>query len=65
MPADAIAGDPPEYVEALLRFTIRNVALVAPTQQMLDHWPRSDLTDVIRETRVPPPATACVVDQLR
>jgi nicotinamidase-related amidase len=38
VPSDAIAGDPPEYVEALLRYTIRNVALVAPTQQVLDHW---------------------------
>lgn len=38
VPSDAIAGDPPEYVEALLRYTIRNVALVAPTQQILDHW---------------------------
>ncbi len=38
VPTDAIAGDPPEYVEALLRFTIRNVALVAPTQQILEHW---------------------------
>ncbi len=38
VPSDAIAGDPPEYVEALLKYTIRNVALVAPTQQILDHW---------------------------
>lgn len=38
VPSDAIAGDPPEYVEALLKYTIRNVALVAPTQQILDYW---------------------------
>ena len=38
VPSDAIAGDPPEYVEALLKYTIRNVALVAPTQQILDQW---------------------------
>jgi nicotinamidase-related amidase len=38
VPSDAIAGDPPEYVEWLLRYTVRNVALVAPTAQILDHW---------------------------
>lgn len=38
VPSDAIAGDPPDYVEALLKYTIRNVALVAPTQQILDTW---------------------------
>ncbi len=38
VPSDAIAGDPSEYVAALLRYTIRNVALVAPTQQILEHW---------------------------
>jgi nicotinamidase-related amidase len=38
VPSDAIAGDPPEYVEQLLKYTIRNVALVAPTRQILDHW---------------------------
>ena len=38
MPSDCIAGDPPEYVEQLLRYTIRNVAFVAPVQGILDHW---------------------------
>ena len=38
VPSDAIAGDPPDYVEALLRYTIRNVALVVPTQRILDVW---------------------------
>jgi nicotinamidase-related amidase len=38
VPSDCIAGDPPEYVEQLLRYTIRNVALVAPVQGILDHW---------------------------
>jgi len=38
VPSDGIAGDPPEYVEQLLRYTIRNVALVAPVQQILDAW---------------------------
>jgi nicotinamidase-related amidase len=38
VPSDGIAGDPPEYVEQLLRYTIRNVALVAPVRSILDHW---------------------------
>ncbi len=38
VPGDCIAGDPPEYVEQLLRYTIRNVALVAPVQTILDYW---------------------------
>jgi nicotinamidase-related amidase len=38
VPSDCIAGDPPEYVEQLLRYTIRNVALVAPVQGIIDHW---------------------------
>jgi nicotinamidase-related amidase len=38
VPSDCIAGDPPEYVEQLLRYTIRNVAFVAPVQGILDHW---------------------------
>lgn len=38
VPSDCVAGDPPEYVEQLLRYTIRNVALVAPVRQILDHW---------------------------
>jgi nicotinamidase-related amidase len=38
VPSDAIAGDPPEYVEQLLKYTIRNVALVAPTDAVLAHW---------------------------
>jgi len=38
VPSDCTAGDPPEYVEQLLRYTIRNVALVAPVQGILDYW---------------------------
>jgi hypothetical protein len=38
VPSDAIAGDPPEYVEALLKYTIRNVAMVAPTATVLEAW---------------------------
>lgn len=29
---------PTEFVEQLLRYTIRNVAIVAPVQGVLDHW---------------------------
>lgn len=38
VPGDGIAGDPPEYVEQLLRYTLRNVALVATVDQILAHW---------------------------
>jgi nicotinamidase-related amidase len=38
VPSDCVAGDPPEYVAQLLRYTIRNVALVAPVQGILDYW---------------------------
>ena len=38
VPNDCIAGDPPEYVQQLLKYTIRNVAMVAPVQSVLDHW---------------------------
>jgi nicotinamidase-related amidase len=38
VPSDCIAGDPPDYVTQLLRYTIRNIALVAPVQGILDHW---------------------------
>jgi nicotinamidase-related amidase len=38
VPSDGIAGDPPEYVEMLLRYTLRNVAMVAPVSAITDHW---------------------------
>ncbi len=38
VPADGIAGDPPDYVPQLLRYTIRNVAIVTTVEQILDHW---------------------------
>jgi nicotinamidase-related amidase len=38
VPSDCIAGDPPDYVDQLLRYSIRNVAFVAPVQGILDHW---------------------------
>jgi nicotinamidase-related amidase len=38
VPSDCVAGDPPEYVEQLLRYTIKNVGIVAPVQGILDYW---------------------------
>jgi isochorismate hydrolase len=38
VPSDGIAGDPPEYVEQLLRYTIRNVALVTTIETIVGHW---------------------------
>lgn len=38
VPSDCIAGDPPEYVEQLLRYTIRNAALVVPSSAIVEHW---------------------------
>jgi biuret amidohydrolase len=38
VPRDCIAGDPPEYVDALLKYTIRNIALVTEAQPIIDHW---------------------------
>jgi nicotinamidase-related amidase len=38
VPSDCVAGDPPEYVEMWLRYTVRNLAKVAPVQQILDYW---------------------------
>lgn len=38
VPSDGIAGDPPEYVEMLLRYTLRNVAMVAPASTITGYW---------------------------
>lgn len=38
VPSDGIAGDPAEYVEMLLRYTLRNVAMIAPVSTITDHW---------------------------
>jgi len=38
VPSDCIAGDPPEYVDQLLRYTIRNAALVVPSSMILECW---------------------------
>jgi nicotinamidase-related amidase len=41
---DGIAGDPPSYVEDLLRYTIRNVAVVASIQEIMDAWQSHQMT---------------------
>jgi nicotinamidase-related amidase len=38
VPRDCVASDPAEYAESLLRFTMRNVALVAPSTVIVDYW---------------------------
>jgi nicotinamidase-related amidase len=38
VPNDGIAGDPPEYVEMLLRYTLRNVAMIAPVSSITAYW---------------------------
>lgn len=38
VPSDGIAGDPPEYVEMLLRYTLRNVAMVAGVSSITTYW---------------------------
>jgi nicotinamidase-related amidase len=36
--SDCIAGDPPEYVDQLLRYTIRNIAIVVPSSAITQFW---------------------------
>ncbi|MHB8463973.1 MAG: cysteine hydrolase family protein [Acidimicrobiales bacterium] len=38
VPEDCVASDPPEYAEAAMRYTMRNVAFVVPSQTILDFW---------------------------
>lgn len=38
VPSDCVASDPPEYAETAMRYTIRNVALVAPSTTITEHW---------------------------
>jgi nicotinamidase-related amidase len=46
VPSDCVAGDPPDYVTQLLRYTIRNVALVAPVQAIVDYWAAQPAAEV-------------------
>jgi nicotinamidase-related amidase len=38
VPSDCIAGDPPEYVPMLLKYTIRNVAMVTTAEPIVAYW---------------------------
>jgi nicotinamidase-related amidase len=38
VPSDGVASDPPAYAEQVMRYTIRNIALVVPCQKLVDAW---------------------------
>jgi hypothetical protein len=38
VPRDCIAGDPMTYVDDLLKYTIRNIALVTTSDVIKDYW---------------------------
>ena len=38
VPSDCVTGDPPEYAEQALRYSIRNVAFVTPSATILEAW---------------------------
>ena len=38
VPADCVAGDPPEYAEQALRYSIRNLAYVTTSQEIARVW---------------------------
>ena len=40
VPPDCVAGDPPEYAEQALRYSIRNLAYLAPSDAIADAWRR-------------------------
>jgi nicotinamidase-related amidase len=38
VPSDGVASIPREYSDIALRYTVRNIAFVAPTQSIIDAW---------------------------
>lgn len=38
VPSDGVASDPPEYASTAMRYTIRNIAFVVPSQTIIDTW---------------------------
>ena len=38
VPTDCVAGDPPEYAEQALRYSIRNVAFLSTADEIARHW---------------------------
>ncbi len=40
IPSDCVAGDPPEYGEQVLRYTLKNLCWVAPAESVQSAWSR-------------------------
>lgn len=38
VPTDCVAGDPPEFAEQTLRYSIRNIALLSTSSEVADTW---------------------------
>jgi hypothetical protein len=41
VPQDCAAGDPPEYGDQVLRYTIRNLAYVTDSETIAEIWARA------------------------
>jgi nicotinamidase-related amidase len=46
VPSDCVASDPPEYAEVAMRYTMRNIAFVVPSQTIVDCWQSMDAAAV-------------------
>ena len=38
VPTDCVAGDPPEYAEAALRYSVRNIAFLSTREEIETTW---------------------------
>ena len=38
VPTDCVAGDPPEYAEAALRYSVRNIAFLSTREEIESTW---------------------------
>jgi len=38
IPRDAISGTPPEYVDMVVKYTLKNLATITTTDDVLDVW---------------------------
>lgn len=38
VPSDCTASDPPEYAHHVLKYTMRNIALVTTSHNIINHW---------------------------
>jgi nicotinamidase-related amidase len=50
VPPDCVAGDPLEYVDAAMRYTMRNIAYVVPSTTISDWWQRLDAQPAVGST---------------